>query len=829
MITGAELISRIDGAWPAGTTRSWFFPFTYLTISDEGWPVDEAEREFLLARRIELSVAEIRDVCNRLYLRLVLRRPDEPTAPSQSLGEFWLRELTDTSPRDPPAPTSAPAVLHFHGYKGGQGRSSVLGMLAKVLADEGWRVLAIDVDAEAPSLDVLFGVRPTDFASTMTGVRAGLDPTPLRVFTASRADGWVDLLAFRPYPARYDLEAAALAMEGSIFPFRHSEMIGKLRPVMGGYDVVFVDHRTGLAPGVLPWLHGMVGSLVAFARMDWQWSPARRHIGELWRACGEDPGVLVSPLPYGEDEAVHLKRVMPQATALLQKLAEAVGRGAEGEPADAEVLTDHWLLWPADPAFQRGVLPEPSQLGGPVLAFLRDLRRLLGLTAQNAGRPAEPKLHPSGGADEGYLIQTKALRELSAPNSPYAYILGRKGTGKTRLVRALADRSLGEALLVPQEMAGYSYGLHSDAAMQKIIDDCAPPNASPDRFWWLLLAAALTGPNTERASTKARAESLSAEPDLIAVVRAAAARTAQARTFLVDGLELAFPRQHTFDFLASLFRVTALVDADAALRDRVRIRVFIRNDLAERGFENFEQQSHGRRLHLLWDTQSIFNFALSRVEQLPWFAESFPQEVSRVRAQLPRLLEGEVGETECDALLLDIFPRRLARLNINMSTFLRTYFSDDPKGEKSFYPRVYDEFLRVVAGAARDEFGGPKLRDGRIAQELIYFAHERATASFLEQVKSELVALVEPERDLTSLLAVLRNTITPFILDERISDIASRTGLEPGWIRQAMERMRALGMFADRPKYPGQWRAGRLFKSSLGMLYDRRRGRDDDP
>src|SRR5258708_33883582 len=56
-------------------------------------------------------------------------------------------------------------------------------------------------------------------------------------------------------------------------------------------------------------------------------------------------------------------------------------------------------------------------------------------------------LSPSGSVDPGDLIQTDAIRQLKFPGNSISFILGRKGTGKTRLLRELAEAKLGEPLV----------------------------------------------------------------------------------------------------------------------------------------------------------------------------------------------------------------------------------------------------------------------------------------------------------------------------------------------------------------------------------------------
>lgn len=825
MITGQEFLERLETAFPDQTQRRFTFPFTHIDVVASDFPEDPDERICVIANRTGLTEAALQELCNRLFLRLEPRRPGEPDVRPANRGEFWMRALQEA-----PSPPKQPAcrVIHFYGYKGGQGRSTLLAFLSEVLAADGWRVLVVDMDAEAPSLDVLYGAAAADMASTIIGLRAELPLRPLRAYTPQVGDGYVDLCAFRPPEARYDLDAAALSMELSIHPPSQQAIIRRLVSMASTYDVLLVDHRTGLAPTVLPWVAGLPGPVVAFARMDGQWRGARRHLGPLWRGHAGQPGVLVSALPPGEEEEHYARETEEQALELLEELVDAFS-STSGDESEAEIvpedLLDHWVLWPFDPAFGRVQVPDPKSVGGPVLKTIGELRRLLELTGVK--KHVARILHPSGGADEGHLIQTRALRELSTPNNPYTFILGRKGTGKTRLLRALADARLGEALLVPIETPESLGGIVGE---DRIVQQAVSNVSEPEKFWWSLIAAALSGPTTARARMRTALDTiyrLQLDPIDFALQQVASS-TGQ-RVFMIDGLETAFPRERTFAMLAALFRVTTALDADPVLREHVRLRIFVRTDLAQRGFENFEQQSFGKTLNLAWDTQSILNFALSRIEQLNWFRHNFPDATADVSGKLPDLLLGSVSVEACEALLMRYFPHRLGRTNINTTTFLRTWFSDDPKAETSFYPRVYDEFLRVIAGENRLEFSGPELIDGRLSPRLIYYAHARATERFLHQVKSELLNIVDlSERQLTDLLDAMKDTITPFVFERRADELAGRSGLSASQVRPAMERMKRLGIFEDRPQFTGQWRVGRLFKSSLGMIYDRRRKADPD-
>ena len=823
MIFGADVLERLKEHFPRHVERRYVFPHTYVGVETIDCPSETDEREAWLAQCVGVTHADLRDLANRLFLRFEIRRPDEPNELPEDRGDFWMRALQEQCPSTQGA--SGAPVVHFYGFKGGQARSSVLAFLSKVLADDGWRVLALDMDAEAPSLDLLFSAEAFDAASTVVGLRAGLEVLPVRAYAPARGEGFVELLPFRPAGELFDLEAAALSMEMGIYPPGQTRLAQALAVKRDRYDVLLIDHRTGVAPTVLPWIRQLPGPVVAFARMDGQWRAAVDFFRPLWTMSGDARSLLATACPAHSERNDFIAAHREQAIEVLNVLADsrAAGEDNDQDRVSGEDLIDHWVLWPYDRAFEDGPVPDVTATASATMESVAEFRRLLELTGRKQHQPqVVASLHPSGAKDEGHLIQTRALRQLRSIPNPFTYILGRKGTGKTRLVRVLMEEGLGEPLLVADEAQEARFGFVRDS---HILELARASQQDPDRLWWTLLAAALKANTTERLALLDRLEEIrQADAPPVPLCRIAAKDAGRARVFLLDGLETAFSREQTFPFIAALFRMIATVEADPDLREKIRFKVFIRTDLAQRGFENFEQQSYGRQLVLTWDTQSILNFALSRIDQLAWFCANFPDATGAVRDRLDDLKNGSVPAAECDQLMLRFFPPKLSRTNINTGTFLRTYFSDDPKAEVSFYPRVYDAFLTNIASDDARGYSGERVQNGRIAQRLIYYAHEQATQDFLAQVKSELQNIVDlSDNELKSLLDAMRDTITPFSLDLRTQELASCSGLAAASVRTAMERMKNLGIFEDRPGFRGQWRVGRLFKTSLGMIYDRKK------
>jgi Mrp family chromosome partitioning ATPase len=873
---------------------SFRYPYLHVAVHLPAFDrlEDIDEREIELCRLLDWDIAELRDTMNQANFRLHLLTKEEYEQFDQSSkerGHGWLRGVLPKAqgfelPREDFAAPPV-RVIHFHGYKGGQARSSCLAFLARVLADDGWKILVVDTDVEAPSLDILFDTKPVRRDSTLLGVSQGAEPSPERTYVSPLGQGHVDLLAYRPASKEYDIEAVALATRASMDPLVIDQSATRIAEYAhkAGYHLLLIDHRAGLSPYNLPWLHRLPGSVVIFARLDEQWRAASSYMPVLLRAYPSMPGVFVSFKADGERLDQYLDRNQEQIEHLLEILVSAkldalatVKGGTPGEDAgeDDEAggltaldLRDHFIVWPYDTAFRSVRIPDPERTSGELRGAIRELRRLLRLehARETVSTPRAPKkLSPSGAQDEGAFIQTRALQQIQSANSSIRYIFGRKGTGKTRLLREMASQGLGEPLLVDPQ-AGEDLGLRATSpTMSKTIrawrDD-------PEGLWWLLLGCGLAlqdtvsedleqcienqlppdwGRNFAIAShfgaTVVPPASLPRSPttaDLIDNVLARAAQQPKRRVFLLDGLEAAFGPNQLFSFIDALFRVLSTVQTDPRLSERLDFRLFLRADLAEMGIQNLEQQIHGQVAHLRWDVQSIFNFVLSRMQAHGWYGEHFPDAIAKIDKRELEILNGALDIESCEEILLEVFPSQISRHKLQTTTFLRTYFTDSASatgpvnGERAtYYPRVYDRFIEVIAQAGTsDEYRRRYLEEqldenGRIHPSLLIFAHEEAARDYLDQIRQELQYLIQLDPDfetnrhqIESLLEAFAGQSSPFRPNILARALTEQTGFAPESVRTAMNTMKALGMFENPPKYPDVWRVGRLFKTALRMKY----------
>lgn len=860
MKTISELISQVMGGFGGRSKVRYVHPTIYVVCADTAFEgMDDEERSAHLLERIHWTQDEVEDVLRHGLVQLLLLTPDEykngyDFIEESDAGDHWLSWFASDRARQRETVQAGTAgqqscrALHFYGFKGGQARSSVLILLAKALADDGARVLVVDADVEAPSLDALFDVSADDVASTLMGLcgwAESIDPLA-RVYVGQGEAGTVDLIACRPRRREYDADFAGFLLS-TTFDARVLESAARrlqqycaqheLQTLpRARYDFVLFDHRTGLAPSVLPILRGWPGPTVIFARPDGM-SRGLEHSGvldALLRHGAETPGMFVTfSLDPKDTRAAFIDRHGKFIERLLESLSDALTAGDPGAPPiDPSELEQSWLLWRHDPALLARAAPTPSQLAPDNLQALSQMREILGVNSLAHSPLVDARLTRSGATDEGAFILTPDFARLFSLDSKVLYIFGRKGTGKTRLVRELFERKLGHPLLVAQDFP--AAGVRSPSAeFTSLMRAC---RSDHELFWWALFRSGLSDPDNIAAGVN-HASSLSIEElrawaDLSEIEGVVAGwDVSDRRVYLIDGVETAVPASQMRPFVEALFRFLGGVQYSRILSRFATVRLFLRSDLQRGAAQNVEQQIEGSSLQLRWNRASILNFAVARLASLPWFRENFGEVCSRIDDKMPTIEKGALSEEDAEGLLLDIFPRGLERNKVKTTTFFATYFSDaggDNEAKASFYPRLFDGFLREMNERRRHLEGKSSIKDGKVESSFVLRAYDEASGVFIEEVKTELFNLLDLAGDdtqnreaVSGLISAFAGLKTPFSLDQITGVLAERTKLDADRIRDALGRMKQLGIFEDRPGYPGEWRTGRLYKAGLQMKYVR--------
>ncbi|WP_139665369.1 hypothetical protein [Pseudomonas aeruginosa] len=315
--------------------------------------------------------------------------------------------------------------------------------------------------------------------------------------------------------------------------------------VESSYDVVLFDHRTGLAPSVLPIMEAWPGPAVIFVRPDGM----ARHIQDsrlldtLLAHDPESPGAFVSfsldPKKTAKDTRNQNARFIE---GLLSKIADVM-QVEDGDAVDPQNLDPYWVFWRHDQSFVDGLQPNPRDMSGTSRDAIGQLRSVLGLSGSPTIQIQQGALTSSGSTDDGTFILTPGLAKLFSADSPYTYIFGRKGTGKTRLLSELVRRDLAEPLLVANDSR--DGGLPSaNFLFQSALAAC---NRDFEKFWWLLLSAALSTPNTKgegvlETALQRQIEQLGdISKDISRLSINNISGNAKKRVFVIDGVETAVP------------------------------------------------------------------------------------------------------------------------------------------------------------------------------------------------------------------------------------------------------------------------------------------------
>ncbi len=761
--------------------------------------------------------------------------------------QHWL-PLLDKGAKHPvtPAENGPVRAIHFYGFKGGQARSTVLAMLAKNLANDGYRVLVVDADIEAPSLDELFEVGVPAIDSTLMGACGwadSLNPIPAYAATASR--GLVDIIPCRPRTDSYDMDFATFGLRIALDIKTLRFGIDKIKALVVGtkvqprYDLVLFDHRTGIAPSVLPIVRAWQGPTVVFVRPDGLSTQAVSAFETLFSQNPSVPGAFVYYSMSEEDRRADLVDSPDNPVMkLLGALANSLALGAEEpEPLAPELLHQYWIGWHLDSAFLTKNSPEFEDLDKKNRDAIATLREVIALS-----EPIKPILDlrktsptsPSGAIDTGWFIETNDIARLFAPASRVSYIAGRKGTGKTRLYREMVSRKLAQPLFSSADFnAG---GLQSNSAsFDKLLAAC---DGDFKRFWWSLLFISLRCDDTGDSAQFHESLDLfcsSIESERIANsqsfnVADLVSKVGRERVFVIDGIETAVPVSRLRIFIEELLLFMLTLQTDPMFKT-CQCRLFIRSDLLNSAAQNIEQQTSQRIVHLRWDSRSIFNYVLARIERLPWFRQQFPGACKRIEHHLNEIRSGSLGDKAYNEILLEVFPLKLKRNNLQTLTFLETYFSDSSGkiGDgTSFYPRLFEAFLTEIAKMGE---GNPEsaLENFRISHGVVLDAHAAASIQFVNEVKTELYVLLDLASDTTenrqmvdTLVEAFDGLQTPFQLEKIVEILFDKiSGSEKARLRAALLQMTDVGIFERHPKNPGELRAGRLYKSALRMKYVR--------
>ncbi len=368
------------------------------------------------------------------------------------------------SPKMPRREPRIPRTIAFYSFKGGVGRTTALTHVAWILAMRGRKVVAVDLDLEAPGLSSALNLTPSpshgivDYFYERSYMPEGVEPeisiaeifgevripdAPGRLFVVPA--GSLDL----DYIAKVDdLHATAVTEQGKdLWSIFFEEITEQLQP-----DIILVDSRTGINEWGAFSLLRAADKAIVFLYPDEQ---NRRGIDLLLKAlAGKIPLQLVfSPVPFGE---AGIEKVREHWLALQNRLdtstdqnytdwdeevlleGESEAQAEMGEPITIQYLTELALAsnYPVQTLLSHymgiaNVVDEDTTSISleTVLADADSRRRIVESLEF-------PSVDAAANQNLSDLFQRTADFEQFL-DSNTCLIRGRKGTGKTELYRLL--------------------------------------------------------------------------------------------------------------------------------------------------------------------------------------------------------------------------------------------------------------------------------------------------------------------------------------------------------------------------------------------------------
>jgi len=388
---------------------------------------------------------------------------------------------------EPVEPPPRPAVVAFYGFRGGAGRTLALAHVAMMLARRGLRVVAIDLDVEAPGLHVALGLElPAETRGVVSLLRQAATTSESErldvgrhLLAAPAADTLGKVLMLpagsltREYLAQIEELGVALWHVQDKSPVLR--LFEELRGTEG-VDAILVDCRTGfsgLSATILYHMSDLV--VVLFPLSDQIWE----GIGILLEAARSAkvlrknrPALLFVPsmVPAGEAGRSKTAAFLDRLRILYTSKVGPLIADPDGEDPDTPV--EPWLTEGIsyDPRIAAAGAVDPALLPSGAWGIYQELTESLAssLGVATAGVTTEA-IDARTILDEITIDKALAfgeeptLAELmehfvapldvnAAVDRATALVVGAKGSGKTWLWRYLVNGGAGGAVSLPRDL-----------------------------------------------------------------------------------------------------------------------------------------------------------------------------------------------------------------------------------------------------------------------------------------------------------------------------------------------------------------------------------------
>lgn len=601
-----------------------------------------------------------------------------------------------------------PVTATFYSLRGGVGRSTALAHTARLLANEGRKVVCLDMDLEAPGLAALFSVeakveKGMGAVELLMQLDQGGDPDFSQHLIPIGDDEQLFLIPAGLPDAGYARDLSLLDPAAW-----YVEEANPLRLLMQGVreqlpfipDVILVDSRTGISAISAPLLFEQADLAVVVlfpheqARRGTEalvqgLMGARNYRGKTQdsRVCGPEIRFLLSPLPSTPQlsEALY-HRALEWVSEWLSPVQQARQESGLLELNEGELT--HWVPYREALAASQHVL-EISDIKPLYSRVAEWIDGLLPLETSEDAQPAATwnKLAilddvrvDAGAAEEqesllDVFIETDVVRRALDPQSPL--VLGRKGTGKTALFRRIKEQhsDIHNVLSVMSPIASNASELRlSEALFKEMEKALVEPRAMQWKQLWMAYLLVLSHEQgyVDKGFIETQLWDQPLPGDAVALVQwmqglsdqpmfGLKLETAFRRlddvldkplTLLWDGLDTQFGN----DEADRRRRAAALVGLISMVLEwerrfkKIRFKVLLREDIwRDLKFEN-KSHLYGRSIMLQWGDQNSFLKVL--IKQL-WRSDKLTRWVKET-LQSPARLEAPI-EQWSDEDVIDVW------------------------------------------------------------------------------------------------------------------------------------------------------------------------------
>ena len=810
------------------------FPDSYIVVTNTDFKSDEEdENELKLCNLLGIELDILRKLANQsMVLFECLSKEEFDNYDEVDRGTHWsellIEEELDLKPKEIKADDIK--VVHFYGYKGGQGRSSVLAQLASSLMNDGWKVLVIDSDLEAPSLDIIFD-KQLKLEDSLLGIYLKEDVKPF-FCDEVYGKGSLHMIGAKPDQNDWDIEYASLTLQASVNPSIIEYLANYIKKIneKEKFDIILIDHRSGLSLSPVVWQKYLNGPFMIFSKMDNQWKHFKTFFKRLIRSSHIEPYAgIISLMPYLESKTSRENEdIESQKQKYKDILLDALKEKPEFIDSGDGDMDKYIYRWPYQTQYSENLLPDIKTLSKDSQDCIRGLRTSLNI---HHTKVVEYKRSSSGILDMRSLIVTRELANLINPESPVNYIFGRKGTGKTRIFSELIKSKKVKPLLASNDFFSEQVKRKEtslEGVNTKIIDSLLqtlnenkkifpkPTDEDPEpeptakiltNFWWCILYFALETMRdkngflksdviVEKLAKNLNYENLKKEQYKERILEFFKANKSTTKIiFAIDGLEETFHTRYIKGYVNTLQEVMEHVATIPELYRFLGIKLFLRSDLIMRSYQNFDQLGN-RKVELKWNKQSIFNFLVSSILfrrnlndsghekfnqflkqnlEMHYKKETLDQYEEKVKT-------AELSVSDCIEFLEKIFDSKLGAGNAYLETFFTQFFTDSEKTNAQYYPRVYDFLLDTLAlnfTDSDDFLKEIKVKKGKfkvIKNNPVIYAYESvAKEEYLNSLKEELEFLLDfRKEEIDTFVKSFEGKRTPFEKKEMVQHIASR-------------------------------------------------------